>query len=323
MKKIKILLISFLLLPVKALAYSDYIIPGGETLGIEINSDGIMVIGFYEINGKLNKGTPQIKVGDYITKVNDISVSTIDELTKVIEENIKEKEVNLEVKRNGKIKNIKLDLVKDKDIYKTGLYVKSSITGIGTLSYIDPETKIYGALGHEIIESNTSSIVEIKSGEIFRNYITSIDKSKTGYAGSKNAKFYYNEKYGTITKNTNVGIYGIYESTLPDKKLLKVGDASDIKIGDAKIATVLKGEEIEYFDIEITKIDEYSKTKNITFVIKDDELLRNTGGIVQGMSGSPIIQDDKIIGTVTHVIVDNPISGYGIFITTMLKEGEK
>ena len=224
MKKLKILLISFLLMPINVYAYSDYIIPGGETLGIEINSDGIMVIGFYEINGKLNKGTPQIKVGDYITKVNDVNVSSIDELTKVIEENIKDKEVNLEVKRNGKIKNIKLDLVKDKDIYKTGLYVKSSITGIGTLSYIDPETKIYGALGHEIIESNTSSIVEIKSGEIFRNYITSIDKSKTGYAGSKNAKFYYNEKYGNITKNTNVGIYGIYERTLPDKGLLKVGE---------------------------------------------------------------------------------------------------
>lgn len=323
MKKIKILLISFLLMPINVYAYSDYIIPGGETLGIEINSDGIMVIGFYEINGKLNKGTPQIKVGDYITKVNDINVSSIDELTKVIEENIKDKEVNLEVKRNGKIKNIKLDLVKDKDIYKTGLYVKSSITGIGTLSYIDPETKIYGALGHEIIESNTNSIVEIKSGEIFRNYITSIDKSKTGYAGSKNAKFYYNEKYGNITKNTNVGIYGIYESALPDKGLLKVGESSDIKIGDAKIATVLKGEEVEYFDIKITKVDEYSKTKNITFVIKDDALLRITGGIVQGMSGSPIIQDDKIIGSVTHVVIDNPISGYGIFITTMLKEGEK
>ena len=94
-------------MPINVYAYSDYIIPGGETLGIEINSDGIMVIGFYEINGKLNKGTPQIKVGDYITKVNDISVSSIDELTKVIEENIKDKEVNLEVKRNGKIKNIK------------------------------------------------------------------------------------------------------------------------------------------------------------------------------------------------------------------------
>ena len=105
--------------------------------------------------------------------------------------------------------------------------------------------------------------------------------------------------------------------------LLKVGESSDIKIGDAKIATVLKGEEVEYFDIKITKVDEYSKTKNITFVIKDDALLRITGGIVQGMSGSPIIQDDKIIGTVTHVVIDNPISGYGIFITTMLKEGEK
>lgn len=323
MKYIKVLLLSVLLIPVKVFAYSEYIIPGGETLGIEINSKGVMVIGFYEINGKLNKGIPSIKVGDYITKVNDKNVETVEELTKAIEENVEQKYVDITINRSGKIKTMKLDLIKDNDMYKTGLYVKSSITGIGTLSYIDPETKIYGALGHEIIESSSSNIVEIKNGEIFRNYITGIDKSKIGYAGSKNAKFYYEEKYGTILKNTNVGIYGIYESTLPNKELVKVANPDEVKIGNAKIATVLKGEKIEYFDIEITKIDEYSKTKNITFVIKDNNLLEKTGGIVQGMSGSPIIQDNKIIGTVTHVIIDNPISGYAIFITTMLKEGEK
>lgn len=323
MKYIKILLLSILLIPIKVCAYSDYIIPGGETLGIQINSKGVMVIGFYEINGKLNKGTPSIKVGDYIIKVNDKNIETVEELTKIIEENVKQKYVDITVNRNGKTKTIKLDLVEDNNMYKTGLYVKSSITGIGTLSYIDPETKIYGALGHEIIESSTNSIVEIKNGEIFRNYITGIDKSKTGYAGSKNAKFYYEEKYGNIIKNTNVGIYGIYDKTLPNKELIKVGNPEEVKIGTAQIATVLNGEKIEYFDIEITKIDEYSKTKNITFIIKDKDLLDKTGGIVQGMSGSPIIQDNKIIGTVTHVIIDNPLSGYAIFITTMLKEGEK
>lgn len=323
MKYIKILLLSILLIPIKVFAYSDYIIPGGETLGIQINSKGVMVIGFYEINGKLNKGTPSIKVGDYIIKVNNKNIETVEELTKIIEENVKQKNVDITVNRNGKIKTIKLDLVEDNNMYKTGLYVKSSITGIGTLSYIDPETKIYGALGHEIIESSTNSIVEIKNGEIFRNYITGIDKSKTGYAGSKNAKFYYEEKYGNIIKNTNVGIYGIYDEKLPNKELIKVGNPEEVKIAPAQIATVLKGEKIEYFNIEITKIDEYSKTKNITFIINDKDLLDKTGGIVQGMSGSPIIQDNKIIGTVTHVIIDNPLSGYAIFITTMLKEGEK
>ena len=323
MKKLKILLISWLLLPINVFAYSNYIIPGGETLGIEVNSKGVMVIGFYQINGKFNKGVPVIKAGDYIVKINDVEVNTIEELTKAIEANVSLGEVNVELIRDKKVRTSKLELVKDGDIYKTGLYVKNSITGTGTLTYIDPETKIFGALGHEIVESNTNNIVEIKDGSIFRNYITGIDKSKVGYAGSKNAKFYYNTKYGSINKNTNVGIYGIYDSVLPNKERLEVARNDEVKIGKASIATVLSKEDLEYYDIEITKIDEYSKVKNISFKITDKELLDKTGGVVQGMSGSPIIQNGKIIGAVTHVIIDNPTTGYGLFITTMLEEGEK
>lgn len=323
MKKLKILLISWLLLPINVFAYSNYIIPGGETLGIEVNSKGVMVIGFYQINGKFNKGVPVIKAGDYIVKINDVEVNTIEELTKAIEANVSLGEVNVELRRDKKVRTSKLELVKDGDIYKTGLYVKNSITGTGTLTYIDPETKIFGALGHEIVESNTNNIVEIKDGSIFRNYITGIDKSKVGYAGSKNAKFYYNTKYGSINKNSNVGIYGIYNSVLPNKERLEVARNDEVKIGKASIATVLSKEDIKYYDIEITKIDEYSKVKNISFKITDKELLDKTGGVVQGMSGSPIIQNGKIIGAVTHVIIDNPTTGYGLFIATMLEEGEK
>lgn len=323
MKKIKLLLIGWLLLPINILAYSNYIIPGGETLGIEVNSNGVMVIGFYQVNGKYNKGNPTIKAGDYIIKINDTYVNTIDELTKAIEENVNDKEVIVTLKRDGKEKTSKLELIKDEDIYKTGLYVKDSITGTGTLSYIDPETKIFGALGHEIIESSTNNIVEIKKGTIFRNYITSIDKSRVGYAGSKNAKFYYNTKYGDIMKNTNVGIYGLYSAELPNKETMEVAEKNEVKVGKAQIATVLSKENIKYFDIEITKVDETAKVKNISFKITDEELLDKTGGVVQGMSGSPIIQNNKIIGAVTHVIIDNPVTGYGLFITTMLEEGER
>lgn len=324
MKKLKIFIISLLLLiPINVFAYSDFIIPGGETLGIEINSKGIMVIGFYQINGKYNKGNPELKPGDYITKVNNIDVYTVDDLTSVIEDNISKSGVKITYNRNGKIKTSNLELVKDDNIYKTGLYVKDSITGIGTLSYIDPETKVFGALGHEIVESNTKSTVEIKSGIIFRNYITSIDKSTNGVPGSKNAKFYYDTTYGRIIKNTNVGIYGIYDAMLPQKDLIEVAEPNEIKIGKAYIETVLNGEEIKQYDINITDINESSDIKNINFEIIDEELLNKTGGVVQGMSGSPIIQNNKIIGAVTHVVIDNPSNGYGIFITTMLEEGEK
>ena len=324
MKKLKILLLGLLLLlPINALAYSDYIIPGGETLGIEIKSDGIMVIGFYPIKGKYNKGTPLIKTGDYIIEVEGIDVESVDDLTKVIEDNIDKGYVNVTYRRKNKASTSKLELIKDDGIYKTGLYVKDSITGIGTLSYIDPETKVFGALGHEIIESSTNSIVEIKSGTIFRNYITGIEKSSNGIPGSKNAKFYYDTTYGKILKNTNVGIYGIYESTFPDKELLKVAEADEVKIGSAKIQTVLDGENVDEYKINITAINENASIKNISFSIDDESLLEKTGGVVQGMSGSPIIQDNKIIGVVTHVVIDNPTTGYGIFITTMLEEGEK
>ena len=178
MKKLKILLISWLLLPINVFAYSNYIIPGGETLGIEVNSKGVMVIGFYQINGKFNKGVPVIKAGDYIVKINDVEVNTIEELTKAIEANVSSGEVNVELRRDKKVRTSKLELVKDGDIYKTGLYVKNSITGTGTLTYIDPETKIFGALGHEIVESNTDNIVEIKDGSIFRNILLVSIKAK-------------------------------------------------------------------------------------------------------------------------------------------------
>ena len=282
-----------------------------------------MIIGFYQINGKYNLGHPNLKAGDYITKINGQNVNTIKELTQIIEDNVKAQKIEVTYLRNNKEKTTTLDLVYDDGIYKTGLYVKDNITGIGTLTYIDPKSLVYGALGHEIIESNTNSIVEIKSGNIFRNVITSIDKSANGIAGSKNAKFYYNTKYGTIEKNTRYGIYGTYNYTLPQKDLMAVGQKEDVKIGKATIYTVLQDENIKAYDIDITAINETSKIKNISFKLDDPELIEATGGIVQGMSGSPIIQNNKIIGAVTHVIIDNPLTGYGIFITTMLEEGEK
>ena len=208
-------------------------------------------------------------------------------------------------------------------MYKTGLYVKDGVTGIGTLTFIDPATNTYGALGHEVLESTTSKIVEVRSGSIFENSITSIDSSANGDPGSKNAKFYYNNIYGDIDKNTKYGIYGTYTKEYDDTSLIEVADSSEVKIGPAVIYTVLEDEKVEKFEIEITKINENSEIKNISFEIIDQELLDKTGGVVQGMSGSPIVQNDKLIGAVTHVVTDNVTTGYGLFITTMLEESEK
>jgi stage IV sporulation protein B len=319
MKKLLLLLLA-LLIPLNVLGYSEYIIPGGQTLGIEVNNDGVMIIGFYKINNKLNKN--KLKVGDVIIKIEDDDVSTINELVEKIEDNVHNDMVKMTIKRDGEVFTTDFSLVKVDNSYKTGLYVKDSITGIGTLTYIDPETKIFGALGHEISESNSGSLIEVKTGSIFRSSITSIDRSVSGVAGSKNAKFYSNEKYGTITKNTKKGIYGVYSSDISSLETLKVGTIDDIKLGSAYIYTVLDGEEVNKYEINIDKVNN-TETKSIHFSILSEELIEKTGGIVQGMSGSPIVQGDMIIGAVTHVIVDNPTTGYGILITNMLEEGEK
>ncbi len=319
MKKVFISLI-LLIFPLNVLAYSSKVFVGGDTLGIELKTQGVMVIGFYKVKGRYNSGS--LKEGDYIIKVGDNQVSSINELTSAIESNVDNDSVEVTYKRNDKEYKTTLKLVQENNVYKTGLYVKDGITGIGTLTYVDPESKVYGALGHEIIESNSSSLVEVKTGKIFKNSITSIDKSVTGTPGSKNAKFYKETDYGTIEKNTIYGIYGKYKKSI-NNELLEVAKKKEAKVGEAAIYTVISQEQVEKFTINIKSINENSKIKNYSFEITDNNLLEKTGGIVQGMSGSPIIQNGKIIGAVTHVIVDNPVTGYGIFIETMLEEGDK
>ncbi len=321
MKKFITFLTVLCLFPTSVFAYSSKIVLGGETIGIDIHSNGIMIIGFYKVNGKYP--SDDLKEGDIITKVGGTEVNTIEDLTKAIEENMHNSEVSLTYKRNNEEKTTVLNLVEQDGMFKTGLYVKDSITGIGTLTFIDPANNMYGALGHEIIEANTSKIIEVKTGMIFENSITSIDKSSNGSPGSKNAKFYYGNDYGDIRKNTKYGIYGEYNASYDKNELVEVGTKDDVHIGNATIYTVLEGEKVEEFSINITKINENSNIKNLYFEITDEALLNKTGGIVQGMSGSPIIQDGKIIGAVTHVITDNVATGYGIFITTMLEESER
>lgn len=321
MKKLYMLLtILLVLFPLNVLAIAEYVIPGGENIGIKIESNGVLVVGFYKINNRYNYNN--LNIGDYITKVNDQEVNSVNELVNILDTYKQDDYIKLEIRRNGKIKNINFSIINVGGTIKTGLYVKDSLSGIGTLTYIDPTTNTYGALGHEIIESETNTKLEISNGNIFRSEVTSIDRSTNGNPGTKNAKLYYKDIYGTIIKNTNKGIYGTID-TYETKDALKVGQADELKLGYATIYTVIEDNTIGEYSINITKIDKKSSTKNIYFEITDERLLEVTGGIVQGMSGSPIIQDNKVFGAVTHVVVDNVKNGYGIFITTMLEEGEK
>jgi len=212
--------------------------------------------------------------------------------------------------------------IKEDNIIKTGLYVKDTINGIGTLSYIDPNTNIFGSLGHEIIESITKEKFEISEGNIYKAEVSSITKSKNNQTGEKNASIDKTNQEGTIKRNEINGIYGIYESNKDDNQLLEVASKEEIKKGKAYIRTVLESDNVKDYSINIISLDEMDETKNILFEVTDADLINKSGGIVQGMSGSPIIQDDKIIGAVTHVVLDDPEKGYGIFIKNMLEEAE-
>lgn len=324
MKK-KIITILFLFLfPLNISAYSNKIIPGGNTIGINVSSKGIMIVGFYKVDGAYNKGNPNLKIGDYITKINSEDIFTVEDLLSKVDKYKDDGIVTLTYRRNNIIKETTLDLIYIDGSYKTGLYVKDSITGIGTLSYIDPENNIYGALGHEIIESSSKTMVEIDGGKIFKNVVTGIERSQDGNPGSKNAKFYNNDIYGNININTKYGIYGTISDELKNSNIaLEVKKLSEVNLGKAYIRTVTKNEKIEEYEINITDINKNSKLKSISFEITDEKLLNEAGGIVQGMSGSPIIQDGYLIGAVTHVIVDDVKKGYGISIITMLDEGDK
>lgn len=324
-KKLQFIFILLLtLFPSIVFAYSNEIILGGENIGIKVHSKNVMVVGFYKVEDSYISEDAGLKVGDLITKINDKNVSSIDEMISIINNEKNLSNLKITFSRNNRLMNTMLELKKDSNgVYKTGLYVKDQINGIGTLTYIDPNTKIFGALGHEIAEKATMQKLEIKDGTIFKSEVTGITPSENGSPGSKEARFYSDQVYGTITKNEESGIFGIYNDNLSNNNVIEVEEPDNVKLGNAQIRTVIEGNKIKLYDIEIINIDKNNPTKNILFKITDQELISKTGGVVAGMSGSPIIQDNKIIGAVTHVVVNEPKKGYGIFITTMLEEGEK
>ena len=322
MKKIILSLLTiYLFIPISVFAYSDYLIASGQNIGIELQSDYVLIVGSYKIkNYNVLKDT-NLKIGDKITKINNQKVTSIIDMQDII--NTEEKdEIEVTYLRGNKEYKDTIKVYKENGEYKTGLYVKDMIRGVATLTYIDAENKTFGALGHEVLEKFTKSTFESSNGTIFSSTVTGITKSSTGNPGEKNARSNSSNIYGNIKENTKSGIFGNYKESLPNSKLYKVAKPEEIKPGTAKILTVIKDNKVEEFDIKILKINQKSGTKNILFEITDERLLEKTGGIVQGMSGSPIIQGDNIIGAVNFVLVDAPEKGYGIFITNMLEEAE-
>lgn len=295
---------------------------GGNSIGIELKKNGVIVSGTYDIvidnkiyNPSINSN---VKIGDVIYEVDNNKIKCSKDLINVLNfdsDNI----LNLKIKRNNTLVKETIKYQKKESEFKTGLYIKDKILGVGTLTYYDPETNNYGALGHEIIDSDTHQIFTDFTGNIVESYVEGYKESKNGTPGEKIASLDTNTNLGSILLNTKYGIYGEYKETL-DSILISTASKDEIHLGKAQIATVLKGNEIEYFDINITHLEDQNEinTKGITFEVIDKNLLNKTNGIIQGMSGSPIIQDNKLIGAVTHVMTNEVNKGYGIYIDFML-----
>lgn len=325
-KKIKsfiaIFLIATFIMPQSVFAYSKYIIAGGENIGLQINNKGIIIAGFYKIDDAYPGLDASLQKGDIILKADNKEISTIDDFIEVIKES-NQRNLKLVYQRGNTKETTTLNLKVIDGTVKTGLYIKDMVTGIGTLTFIDPNTKLYGALGHEVIDSSSGVMLDVKDGKIYTSSVTSIEKSIRGEPGSKNANVDSNNVYGNIKENTKTGVFGYYTKDINKDKLYEVGEFKDINTGEAKIITVLNKDEKKEYSINIISVNnEENDNKNILFEITDNKLLNKTGGIVQGMSGSPIIQNNKIIGAVTNVVVNNPKRGYGVLITSMLKEAE-
>ncbi|WP_432665205.1 SpoIVB peptidase [Wukongibacter baidiensis] len=324
------------ILPVKKLEIDVFprlkLVPGGNSIGVKLNTKGVLVVGLEEIEGYDNKHYNPgydggLRIGDSILEIDGTKVKDADHVIELINRN-KGKEIQVKVKRNESYLNFKIRPVKSKmySNYKIGLWVKDKTAGVGTLTFYEPKSKVYGALGHAISDAETGKILPIGKGEILKSKVVSIKQGKRGKAGEIRGIFLETtDPLGKLEKNTDYGIYGTMYTKLENpiyKEPIEIAMQHEIKLGPAKILTTTDDNSIKEYDVVIEKINIQRKLSNKSMIVRivDKDLLEKTGGIVQGMSGSPIIQNDKIIGAVTHVFVNDPTKGYGIFIEWMLKE---
>lgn len=329
MKKIIPVLISLLLMSTLSIhAGRQTVYLGGETVALQGMYEGVVVSGIYDFKIDEQWGSsfsPQaLQIGDCIIEIEGKKIKTIDDLYSFMSLNPKRNaEYHVKVIRNHVPINtvLKVYYVEDEKVFKTGYYVKDKIKGIGTITFYNPVNQSYGALGHEIMDNDLGTIAEIEVGELFLASVNAITPSKPQIPGEKNC-LNTQLKIGSIIKNNNYGLYGHYYYLPNDKKQISVASQKEVHLGQALIYTVLEDQTIIPVEIDITKVTlQTSKSiKGIQFTIHDEKVLNKTGGIIQGMSGSPIVQNGKLVGAVTHMITTEPENGYGIHIQWMIEE---
>lgn len=325
------MLVSGLITPQISWAYD--VLAGGQSLGIVLKSEGAIVVGFtpvQTVDGREFYPAKEagVEIEDMLIAINDQQVSYNQEVADLIDELGRSGQpIELTLRRDGTLKKLTVEpvLCSESGTWRIGLYIRDANAGIGTLTFYDPATGAYGALGHRV-EDNSEEGADV-IGRVLAAKVQYVQNSAPGEPGEKVGVFDSESLNGTINKNCDLGIYGLLEQPVDNSlypQPLPVAEASEVKPGAATMLTVLEGEELEEFAIEITRVSpqKHAADKGMVIKITDERLLAKAGGIVQGMSGSPIIQDGKLVGAVTHVFVNDASSGYACFAEWMLEEAQ-
>lgn len=302
------------------------VIPVGKAIGMKLYTDGVLVVGMSEINGKKPYENSGIQEGDRIIKVNDEEIEGTDDLIETINQS-KGNVLEITYKRDEDTMTTSIEPVKtNEDEYKLGLWVRDAAAGVGTMTFYEPSSGMFAALGHGITDIDTSELISIASGELVTTQILSIVKGESGVPGEVRGTIEKGISLGSISKNTKYGVYGKITNqirlNINATSQMEVALRSEIKTGEAQILCQLDNGNVEAYDIEIQKLFLNNNEDNKSMMIKvtDERLLEKTGGIIQGMSGAPIIQNGKFIGAVTHVLINDPTAGYAVFADIMIKQ---
>lgn len=315
---------------VTAAAYSSgarLVIPVGRAVGIKLFSDGVMVVGLSELPVTQGSSAPAkacgLKQGDIITHINDKQVDTIEEVQTILQD-LEGDPMSIRAVRGDTQVQFTAQAVKcgPDGSYKLGAWIRDSMAGIGTVTFYDPATGQFGALGHGVNDVDTALLMPLESGSIMYANVADVKKGQVGQPGELHGTFQLDRDMGTLYSNTDGGIFGILtDDTLAEgMKPMEVAPRDQVKTGPATILSNIAGDKVEEYKVEITKIypGGGGDTRDMMVKVTDPRLLEATGGIVQGMSGSPILQNGKLVGAVTHVLVNNPTEGYGILAEHML-----
>ena len=304
------------------------LIPIGHTVGIQMSAEGVLVVRLDDVQTASGKACPArdagVQQGDLIVAVNGTEIDANDDLQKQIALSAGQA-VELTLQNGGDTRTVTVTPCADAEgEYRIGVLARDGMAGIGTLTYVDPETGEYGSLGHGICDSETGVLLPLGDGSLIRSSVTSVQRGKAGEPGSLQGEFAPDNTVGTVESNTESGIFGkLTDASVYDSlEAVPVATADEIEIGEAEILSNVDGDTVQRYSVQILKIypEDDAYGRGMMLRVTDEALLEQTGGIVQGMSGSPVLQNGKIIGAVTHVLVDDPTCGYAIGIERMLEQ---